>query len=128
MVSQTKLQRTATERLLALPGRFRVVADREGWPTIPGRYGRIEFDNYAWTAYTESWRIFRRLTALPGVYPHQTGDGEFRTVVRYEALDPVAKVLGAKRRRSADTAKHLVATAYSSTKSPMNAPLAQEVA
>lgn len=129
-MSQTKEQRTATERLRALPGRFRVELDVEGWPMIPGRYGRIEFDSYAWTAYTDRWRIFRKLTALPGVSRHQTGDDEFRVLVRFEALDAVAKMLGAKRKRvlTSEQARRISGLpTVTSTNGGQNASLAQEV-
>jgi hypothetical protein len=104
---------------VAGPSRFRVQADAEGFPIIPGRYGRIEwFDGQDLTVYTDRPRLFGRLWAIPGVRRHQTGDVEMRAVFPLEALEQVAMVTHAKRRRqlSSDTARRLGAkTAYRAT-------------
>jgi hypothetical protein len=67
----------------AVPGlRPRVTLDPEGWPTIPARYGRLEWRGAAGLAgaslyaYTDRKSILRRLMAVPGVRPYQLGDEE----------------------------------------------------
>jgi hypothetical protein len=82
---QTKEQSAATESLRALPGvrasRLRIVSDPEGWPMIPGRYGRMEYTGGDTLAvFTDRPRLVARLLAVPGVRRHQTGDGEARMV------------------------------------------------
>jgi hypothetical protein len=94
-------KRATAERLQALPGRYRVVADPEGWPMIPGRAGRIEVHDTATLAvYTDRPRLFAKIWCIPGVRRHQTGDTEMRAVFPPEALTQVAQVIGAKRKRS----------------------------
>src|SRR5260370_42707705 len=74
-------------RTLATPFRFRVRADREGFPVILGRYGQIEwFDASALAVHTTRPRLFGRLWAVPGVTRYQTGDVEMRAVFPPEAL------------------------------------------
>jgi hypothetical protein len=100
-------------RTFAAPWRFRVQRDAEGFPLIPGRYGRIEWHcdgvdcwscplpgQLALAVYTDRPRLFTRLWAIPGVKPHQTGDTEMRAVFPPEALGPVAAVIRARRRRT----------------------------
>jgi len=88
-------------RALAGPHRFRVMADAEGFPTIPGRYGQIEWTGGPNLAlYTNRPRFFQKLWAIPGVTRHQTGDDEMRAVFPPEALEQVAAVIKARRRRS----------------------------
>jgi hypothetical protein len=106
----TKEQSAATESLRALPGmsarRFRVVSDAEGWPMIPGRYGRIEYHDGASAAvFTDRPRLFARLLAVPGVRRHQTGDGEARMIFPPDALPEVARLIGARRRRASSTGR-----------------------
>lgn len=100
---QPSTQQRATEhiRALAQPHRFRVEFDGEGFPMIPGRYGRIEwFDGNDLAVYTDRPRLFARLWAIPGVRRHQTGDTEMRAVFAPEALQQVARVIKARRRRA----------------------------
>ena len=113
---------------LAAPHRFRVVADREGFPIIPGRYGQIEWycdgvqcwscalpGQLALAVFTNRPRLFERLWAIPRVKRYQTGGAEMRTVFPAEALEQVASVIKARRRRglTAETARELGAkTAY----------------
>jgi hypothetical protein len=85
-------QRAVTQlRALAAPYRFRVVLDAEGFPIIPGRYGRIEWYcdgvNCWWCAlprrlalavHSDHPRVFQKLWTIPGVMRHQSGDAEMR--------------------------------------------------
>src|SRR5262245_29467098 len=85
-------------RDLARPLRLRVTADAEGYPIIPGRYGRIEwFDGRDLAMYSGHPRCFAKIWAIPGVHRHQTGDDEMRAVFPPEALEQVAAVIRAKR-------------------------------
>ena len=79
-------QRTVEQlRTLAKPHRFRVQADAEGFPIIPGRYGWIEwFDGRELAVYSDRPRLFTKLWAIPGVRRHQTGDREMRAVFPVE--------------------------------------------
>ena len=98
----------ATMRAWAAPRRWRVIRDAEGWPIIPGRYGRLEwYDGTTFAVYTDRPRLFVRLWALPGVRRWQIGDQEMRALLPVEALEPVTGVIRARRRRSASTAAHL---------------------
>ena len=82
----TREQQQATETMQALPGRFRVKVDSEGWPHVQGRYGRLEWRGEPETghdpgspriyAYTGRKRILFKLQAVSGVRPCQTGDDE----------------------------------------------------
>jgi hypothetical protein len=87
-----------------------VVVDAEGFPTIPGRYGQIDWycdgvncwscvlpRQLALAVHTYHPRVFRNLWAIPGVMRHQTGDTEMRAVFGVELLGKVATVIGAKR-------------------------------
>jgi len=100
-------------RTLAEPYRFRIQADAEGSPIIPGRYGQIEWycdgvncwscalpGQVALAVYTDRLRLFEKLWAIPGVKRHQTGDTEIRAVFPPEAIEEVAWVIKARRRRS----------------------------
>lgn len=118
-------------RTLAKPHRFRVRLDVEGFPVIPGRYGRIEWHcdgidcwscplprQVALAVYCNHPRLFAKLWATPGLKRHQTGDTEMRVVFPPEALERVGAVVRAKRRRrlSSETARRLGAkTAYRAT-------------
>ena len=97
----------------AKPYRFRVRADAEGFPVIPGRYGKIEWHcdgvncsscalpgRFAIAAHSSRPRLFAKLWAIPGVQRHQTGDREMRAVFPAEALEQVADVIKARRRRT----------------------------
>ena len=116
----TEQQRAVRQlRALAKPYRFRVRADAEGFPVIPGRYGQIEwFDGRDLAVYTNRPRMFEKLWAIGDVRRHQTGDREMRAVFAPEALEEVARVIKPKRRRqlSSETALRLGAkTAYRAT-------------
>ena len=98
---QLSLQQRAVEQLRALakPYRLRVRADAEGFPVIPGRYGRIEwFDGSDLAVYSDRPRLFGKLWAIPGVKRHQTGDSEMPAVFPVEALDQVARAIRAHRK------------------------------
>lgn len=104
-------------RQLAQLYRFRVQADGEGFPVIPGRYGQIEwFDGQSLAVYSTTHpRLFEKLWAIPGVRRHQTGDHEMRAIFPPEALEQVALVIKARRKRtlSPEAARKLGAgTAY----------------
>jgi len=100
-------QRAVEElRTLAKPYRFRVQGDVEGFPMIPGRYGQIEwFDGRALAVYTNRPRLFEKLWAIAGVKRHQTGDTEMRAVFPPEAMEQVAGVIKARRRRTLSPAE-----------------------
>jgi hypothetical protein len=103
-------QTTAFAQLrdLARPLRLRVIADAEGYPAIPGRYGRLEwFDGRDLAVYSDHPRFFTKLWAIPGVRRHQTGDHEMRAIFPPEALEQVAGVIRARRQRPAASAAHL---------------------
>ena len=86
---------------LAASFRYRVVQDAEGWPVIPGRYGRLEWhDGVALAVYSDRPRVFARLWAVSGVRPWQVGDQEVRALFPPEAFQTVAGVVGARRHRS----------------------------
>lgn len=88
-------------RALAAPRRLRITADPEGWPIIPGRSGQIEFhDGVDLALYTDWPRLHAKRWAIPGVRRHQTGDQEMRALFPPEALDQVAVVIRARRRRT----------------------------
>src|SRR5262245_18871404 len=95
-----KRQHTAIDQLrrLARPLRYRVSTDLEGFPLIPGRYGRVEwFDGRDLAVYSDRPRLFAKIWAVPGVRRHQTGDQEMRAVFPPEALEQVAALIRAKR-------------------------------
>src|SRR5438093_4501990 len=112
--STLEQQRAAVQlEALASPHRFRVVADREGFPIIPGRYGQIEWycdgvncsscalpGQLALAVYTDRPRLFQKIWAIPGVKRHQTGDREMRAVFPPQALVQVAHVIKARRKRT----------------------------
>jgi len=80
---------------------YRVQADPEGFPIIPGRYGQIEWTGGPELAvYTNHPRLFTKLWAIPGVSRHQTGDNEMRAIFPPDALGQVALVIKAGRKRS----------------------------
>ena len=111
--------RRAFQQLSALaePFRFRVVPDPEGYPVLPGRYGQIEWycdgkdcaaqfggfcpipRQLALAVYSTRPRVFQKLWAIPGVLRHQTSDHEMRAVFPPEALEQVALVIKARRKR-----------------------------
>jgi len=88
-------------RALAKTQRFRLRADAEGFPSIPGRYGQIEwFDGQCLAVHSKRRRLFEKRWAIPGVKRHQTGDVEMRSVLPLEALEHIAMVIRARRRRT----------------------------
>lgn len=103
-------------RVLAGPLRLRVEPDQEGFPVLPGRYGQIEWTGGADLAlYCSRPRLFAKLWGIPGVRRHQTGDTEMRALLPPEALEQVAGVIRARKRRtlSPETARTLGSgTAY----------------
>jgi hypothetical protein len=103
-------------------GRARVILDAEGWPMVPGRFGRLEWrgaepdGEIRVYAYTDA-RMVSKLRALPGVRSCRIGDGEAVFSCRADdasAVQALAGLFKLKRRRSPDTSKHLAATAYKS--------------
>jgi hypothetical protein len=85
-------------RNLARPLRLRVITDTEGYPAIPGRYGRIEwFTEHDLAVYCDRPRLFAKVWAIPGVRRHQTGDHEMRAIFPPETLEQMAAVIRAKR-------------------------------
>jgi len=107
-------------RTVAKPYRFRVQADAEGFPVIHGRHGQIEWycdgvncsscllpGQFALAVYTDRPRLFTKLWAIPGVKRHQTGDTEMRAVFPAEALEQVATVIRARRKRTQTSPKSL---------------------
>ena len=119
----TNEQRQAFDqlRVLALPSRFRVKPDAEGFPVIPGRQGAIEWTGEPDTlaVFTTRRRLHAPLLALLGVRRRQTGDDELRAYFPVEALEAVARAIRAYRRRSSASAARLAGhTAYRFTKRP----------
>jgi hypothetical protein len=113
----TAEQAQAAERLRWLPGRYRVLADVEGWPIIPGRYGRVEWDHPdTLTVFSNRPRLFAKLLAVPGVRRYQTGDEEARMLVVLDAVPQVAAIIKARRKRAATAAGHLGDHAFRSTR------------
>ena len=107
-------------RAVAKPYQFRIQADAEGFPIIPGRYGQIEWycdgvncsscllpGQFALAVSTDRPRLFTKLWAIPGVKRHQTGDTEMRAVFPAEALEQVATVIRARRKRTQTSPKSL---------------------
>jgi hypothetical protein len=93
---------------LAAPLRLRVVRDSEGWPTIPGKRGRVEwFDGRMLALHSTHPRLFTRVWALPGIRRWQLGDREVRALFPLEALPLVALLIRARRRRRPESASHL---------------------
>lgn len=96
----TPLEAVRLFHRLATPLRFRVCRDAEGWPVIPGRFGRIEWHDEACLAvYTDRPRLVPRLWAIPGIQRWQVGDQEARGLFPPEALPAVAALIRARRRR-----------------------------
>ncbi len=66
--TRTPEQANAFAQLQAVAGPFRVVADAEGFPIIPGRYGQIEWTGGPKLAvYSVRPRLFTKLWVIPGV-------------------------------------------------------------
>jgi hypothetical protein len=127
--SRTSEQNAAFSQIRALaePHRFRVRADAEGFPVIPGSYGRIEWadpEGKELAVYCHRPRLFHKLWAIPGVRRYQTGDQEIRAKFPPEALAQVAAVIRASRKPgfSSAMAKNVGSrTAFRGTSRPQNA-------
>jgi hypothetical protein len=107
--------------MLAAPFRYRGAQDAEGWPVIPGRYGRLEYhDETALAVYSTRPRVFARLWAVAGVRRWQVGDQEVRGLVRglvpFARLPDVATLIHVYRQRPATSAA-------SDAPSPLRGPL-----
>lgn len=95
--------RTCYERLraLAAPLRLRISYDDEGWPFIPGKYGRIECvdaERQSLAVCCARPRAFRRLRAIHDLYPDQQGDREMHAIFPAERFDEVVRVIRAYRK------------------------------
>jgi hypothetical protein len=127
--NRTAEQRAAFSqfRTLAAPQRFRVRPDAEGFPVIPGRYGRIEWaepKGRELAVYCTRPRLFQKLWAIPSVRRYQTGDREMRAKFPPHALGQVAAVIRASRKpgfTSAMAKKAGARTAFKGTSRPQNA-------
>jgi hypothetical protein len=76
-----------TRLVEAVPGlRARVTVDPEGWPVVPGKYGRLEWRGEVpdgsglglprFYAYSDRKRLLFKLRKVSGVRPCQSGDEE----------------------------------------------------
>jgi hypothetical protein len=106
-------------RTVVAPLRLRVTRDPENMPIVRGARGRIE--SYCeggnchgcpergplLAVWTDRPRLFMKLKAIPGVSAWQIGDREARFVFPGEALEQVAAVIHARRRRPPGSAAHL---------------------
>jgi hypothetical protein len=72
--SLTNQQRESREHLTAL-GRYRLWTGTDGWPYIPGQYGRLEWDR-GFAVFTDHGRMVPKLLGIPGVSRLQEGDTE----------------------------------------------------
>jgi hypothetical protein len=91
--------------------RYRLTADADGFPMIPGRYGQVEYlgDEHdtgerRLRVYTSRPRLIARLRALPGLHTQQVGDADARFWFRAgapETLTVVCCVIRARIRRPA---------------------------
>lgn len=106
------------------PQRLRVEADGEGFPVVRGQHGQIEFycdgvdchscplpGQFALAVYTTGRQTRQKILSVPGVTPHQRGDFELRAVFPPPALESVARVIRARRRRSLSAAHRAAALA-----------------
>jgi hypothetical protein len=101
--TMTNEQREAREHLLEL-GRYRIHTGTDGWPYIPGLYGRLEWD-CGYSVFTAHRRMIPKLLAIPGVSRHQMGDTEARMNLRPDAIRPVLDLIRARRPRAASTGR-----------------------
>jgi hypothetical protein len=103
-----RLAETASIRTLAAPLRLRVVADSEGFPLIPGRFGQIEYhDGVTLAVFTPRRRLHAKLSAIPGLVRWQVGESEFRGLFPPEALDQIAGIIRAKRKPPGRSAEEM---------------------
>ena len=116
-MTQTTEQRAAYDwfRAVVAPLRLRVVADAEGFPIAPGRYGQVEWHAEGVVAiYSQTVRMLAKLLAIPGIRRHQTGDREFRLLRPVEkghdnpSLGAVARLLRVRTRRILSERQKLV--------------------
>jgi hypothetical protein len=120
MTTTTKEQRDHADVLRgqvdAAGLRVRIVADGEGFPIIPGRFGQVEYygadhptGERRLRVFTNTPRMIRRLLAAPGVHRQQMGAHEARfwfSADSPETLREVCTIIRAKTRRQGG-AEHL---------------------
>src|SRR5262249_8515367 len=87
----TNEQRAAQQHLQSL-GRYRIKTGSDGWPFIPGEYGRVEWD-CGYSVFTASRRMIPKLMAVPGVTRYQLGDSEANLLLRPDAIKPVLALI-----------------------------------
>jgi len=102
-------------RSVVAPLRLRVVADAEGFPIAPGRYGQVEWHAEGVVAiYSQTVRMLAKLLGIPGIRRHQTGDREFRLLLAVEKgrenppLGAVARLLRVRTRHALSERQKLV--------------------
>ena len=102
-------------RSVAAPFRLRVVADAEGFPIAPGRYGQVEWHAEGVVAvYSQTVRMLAKLRAVPGIRRHQAADREFRLLLTVEngrenpSLGAVARLLRVRTRHALSERQKLV--------------------
>lgn len=114
-------QLTAAKELSAAALGYRVIADAEGWPISPGKYGRLEHVGAGQLAAFTNRRLIRsQLVAVPGATRHQVGDTELRVLLPPQAVPAVARLLRCHRRRTGG-AEHLAGHAYRRTPNAVEA-------
>lgn len=110
LTDEQRLARAWLRRQVERTGvRYRVLDDAEGWPIVPGRYGRVEYHHPDSLAVfsDSSAQIRRKILVLPGVRRHQVGDTELRVLIPLERLSDACRLIKARRRRSAESARRL---------------------
>ena len=130
-----ELARFRAPILAALGPRVRIHADPEGWPMVPGRYGRLEWRGLEWDtgqariyAYTATPRMIAKLRAIPGVCPKQIGDHETAFWIRADdatALQAVSALLHLRHRHPPSdhaTAAHMAAMRAKALANPTRRP------
>jgi hypothetical protein len=114
-------QLTAAKELSAAALGYRVIADAEGWPISPGKYGRLEHLGAGQlAAFTDRRLIRSKLLAAPGATRHQLGDTELRVLLSPPAVPAVARLLRCRRKRTGG-AEHLAGHAYRRSPSAVEA-------
>ncbi len=112
---KTPKQGVIFKRFTELVWPFRVLADLEGFPYIPGKLGRIEFhdrEKDELAVYTESSHTRMRLIKIPGIIRHQMGSDEFRFRFSLSVLPKVADVIRARKRRLMSGGRRFKAKAH----------------
>src|SRR5262249_20198472 len=126
---RTSEQRTAEASLRSMAPGYRIAQDPEHWPIVPGRLGQIEyFDGVDLAVYTDRRMIRGKVLLIPGVRRHQPAEDEVRPLSPRHPLPRIGKVTRARRKRSADTARHLLAHAYKSTPAAQDLPGSSDLA